>query len=276
VDEGDEGDEGDAGDEGDEGGARRRGPALVHPGPETGYGWMWSKRDKALFRKMREKCATWDCKSFRFDEDIASHANGLKIHDWMVMSGSIMAYFIHQCDGLDDNYKLLFIDFFFAMESMCHKVYARDGLDEVQRRIDLVLADCEYMLPAFFAGRIVRSQPHYFALQVKRLGPFKAHAMVEVETYNQFLKKWAKSRKNLGEGIARLNRYVQEAWLGRLTLDDLRPPPVYSKVHVHEFLGGGKPRCINSKSYFVELVGKVNAHQLQRPDLRLKLVCLFF
>lgn len=240
---------------------------LVAPGPPSGYGWMWSDEDKKLFKKMRE-LPMFDAHGFRFDQDIAKHANGLRIHDWMVMSGSIMVYFVHQCKGLDDNYKSLFADYFFALESTLHKVYRKDELDTLQKQLDRVLADCEYMLPAFFAGRIVRTQLHYFFLQVLLLGPLKDHAMLDVETYNQFLKRWAKSRKNLAEGLARLIRYVQETWLGKLTAADLRPPSIYSKVHVHEYPGKGLRRCVNTKSFFVELVGQVEANlvdYVQRP-----------
>jgi hypothetical protein len=34
----------------------------------------------------------------------------------------------------------------------------------------------------------------------------------QVEAYNVFIKHWSKSRKNLGEGLSRLNALSMEVW----------------------------------------------------------------
>jgi hypothetical protein len=81
-----------------------------------------------------------------------------------------------------------------------------------------------------------------------------AHAMLDVESYNVFLKKWAKSRKNLGEGLSRLNASVVEAWLGKLTILDLQPPAAMSKTDIFEYDGVGARKCINSEPFFVHVV----------------------
>lgn len=47
-------------------------------------------------------------------------------------------------------------------------------------------------------------------VQVRRHGPMFAHGMLTVEQYNVYLKKWSRSRKNVGEGMSRQNAYIQE------------------------------------------------------------------
>jgi hypothetical protein len=81
-----------------------------------------------------------------------------------------------------------------------------------------------------------------------------AHAMLDVESYNVFLKKWAKSRKNIGEGISRFNATVVEAWLGKLTILDLQPPSSMSKTDLFEYDDVGNQKCINSEPFFVHIV----------------------
>jgi hypothetical protein len=43
-----------------------------------------------------------------------------------------------------------------------------------------------------------------------------ANGMLEVECYNVFLKAWSRSRKNLGEGLTRLNALCQEVMITSL------------------------------------------------------------
>ena len=84
-----------------------------------------------------------------------------------------------------------------------------------------------------------------------------ASGMLTVESYNVFLKHWAKSRKNVGEGISRLNALCQETWLGGLTIDSLRPPATLSKTHTHTFVGRGRDVVLNDMESFAGAVSLV-------------------
>jgi hypothetical protein len=92
-----------------------------------------------------------------------------------------------------------------------------------------------------------------------------ASGMLEVECYNVFLKHWAKSsRKNVGEGIARLNALCQEVWLDGLTLDSLRPPASMSKTHIHLFVGKGHEITLNDREAFAGAVSLIEERWPQR------------
>jgi hypothetical protein len=74
--------------------------------------------------------------------------------------------------------------------------------------------------------------------------------MLEVECYNVFIKHWAKSRKDLGEGLVRMNALCQEVWLDSLSIDSLRPPASMSKTHVHTYGGKGWDVTLNDREAF--------------------------
>ena len=46
----------------------------------------------------------------------------LKIHDWMVLCGSMQAYFVGQFEGVTEEYKVLLSDYFYMLE-VCYRFY---------------------------------------------------------------------------------------------------------------------------------------------------------
>jgi hypothetical protein len=83
--------------------------------------------------------------------------------------------------------------------------------------------------PGARTARAHTAPPHR---QVRLAGPLKDQAILAFERYNTFIKKWAKSRNNLGEGMARMNALACEVNLAKLSMDSLRPPGILASTFV--------------------------------------------
>jgi hypothetical protein len=83
--------------------------------------WQMNDQDKALYLLARSRCPTWasDSSGFRMPRNIVNDCNRLKIHDWMVLSGSMQAYFVEQFTGITPEYKVLLADYFYMLEVSC-------------------------------------------------------------------------------------------------------------------------------------------------------------
>jgi hypothetical protein len=161
-----EGDEDDEDDEGEEdveaeyrNRVRRRGPP---PAPTRKWPWMASSwmRDALKYFGARSS-------QFRLPKFPVSSLGQLKIHDWICLCGSITAYMIMQCDGIDPDYKSLLIDFTYAIESITHKAYKRSDIPGMMATMAKCLADLEIMMPTYFSGTITRRQLYTFWVQVR-------------------------------------------------------------------------------------------------------------
>jgi hypothetical protein len=88
--------------------------------PAKGGRWPWQmlSADRELYRNLRDRCPTFAAteSGFRMNKDIIKNVGHMKIHDWMVLSGSMMAYVIKQCEGITDEYKVLLSDWFYMLE----------------------------------------------------------------------------------------------------------------------------------------------------------------
>lgn len=86
--------------------------------------WQLTPGDLVLYKRARKLCPTWACDSsgFRMPKDIVGKSGHLKIHDWMVLCGSMQAYFVGQFEGVTEEYKVLLSDYFYMLE-VCYRFY---------------------------------------------------------------------------------------------------------------------------------------------------------
>lgn len=112
--------------------------------------------------------------------------------------------------SIQENYRTLYQDFCYALEGVIYKEYDAASLLEAQRALDNTLCELEIMFPVYFAGTMTRKQLHFVEKTISSAGPVSSSAMLDVEGYNVFINKWAKSRKSVGEGLSRQNSMVAE------------------------------------------------------------------
>lgn len=112
--------------------------------------------------------------------------------------------------SIQDNYRTLYEDFCYALEGVIYKEHDESSLSDAQTALDNTLCELEIMFPVYFAGTQTRKQLHFTKKTVSSAGPVSSSAMLDVEGYNVFVNKWAKSRKNVGEGWSRQNAMVAE------------------------------------------------------------------
>ena len=115
--------------------------------------------------------------------------------------------------SIQDNYRTLYQDFCYAIEYAVYKEHTKESVAEAQWAIDVTLCELEIMFPVYFAGTSTRKQLHFVQKTTEAAGTIGSSGMLDVEGYNVFINKWAKSRKNVGEGMSRQNAMVSEVYI---------------------------------------------------------------
>jgi hypothetical protein len=131
---------------------------------------------------------------------VFAHINRLTCSELIMFAGPLGLYVLQFCDMKPD-VRDMFAELIRCLELLQAKVCTNAQLDRLQRRLVLVLAQCETKLPLYWCTMVRHTLLHLVDF-IKRCGPYDSFSMSCFERFHTFFKKLVRAKNGEMQSVA--------------------------------------------------------------------------